>query len=249
MRAALELGYRVIDTAEMYGDGGAEEVVGEAVQQALRDGTCRREELVVVSKVLPHHASAQGTVEACERSVRRLRLDWIDLYLLHWPGPHPVAQTIAGFDRLLARGLIRHWGVSNFDARAMTRLLAFPGAQACAINQVCYSLQERGVEFDLGPWQAQRGMPLMAYCPLGQGALASDARLADLAQRAGMSPARLALAWAMRGGSVMAIPKAASEDHLRDNLAAADCQLDAPTLAALDAIFPPPRVARPLAVV
>ena len=249
VRMALDLGYRLIDTAEMYGDGGAEEVVGEAVQRALRDGTCHRDELVIVSKVLPHHASTRGTVEACERSLRRLRLEWIDLYLLHWPGPHPVAQTLAGFERLLARGLIRRWGVSNFDMRAMSRLLTERDASACATNQVCYSLQERGVDFDLRPWQSARHMPLMAYCPLGQGALASDVRLAAVAQRAGLSPAQVALAWTLRDGDVVAIPKAVSEAHLRDTWAAAGTHLDRPILSALDAIFPPPRVARPLAVV
>lgn len=249
VRTALELGYRLIDTAEMYGDGGAEKVVGEAVQDALRDGTCRRDELVIVSKVLPHHASARGTVEACERSLRRLRMDWIDLYLLHWPGPHPVAQTLAGFDRLLARGLVRRWGVSNFDTRAMVQLLAVHGGQACATNQVCYSLQERGIDFDLRPWQAALRMPLMAYCPLGQGSLVSDARLVAMAQRVGLSPAQLALAWALRDGDVVAIPKAVSVAHLRDNWLATGVRLDAPTLSELDVIFPPPRAAQPLAVV
>jgi diketogulonate reductase-like aldo/keto reductase len=249
VRSAIALGYRLIDTAEMYGDGGAEEVVGAAVNEALRAGDCTREELTIVSKVLPSNASRRGLVAACERSLKRLGLERIDLYLLHWPGSFVLADTLAGFEALQARGAIIRWGVSNFDLAAMQRLAALPGGAACAANQVCYSLGARGIDFDLLPWQRERALPLMAYCPIDQGALADEPRLAALAQPLGLSAAQLALAWTLRDGGVAAIPKAVREDHLRDNLAAASVVLDAATRAALDRLFPPPRRAQPLAVV
>jgi diketogulonate reductase-like aldo/keto reductase len=248
VRLALDMGYRLIDSAEMYGDGGAEEVVGRALTEALRAGVCTREELVVVSKVLPSNASTRGVVQACDRSRQRLGLDRIDLYLLHWPGSHPLRQTTAGFEQLQAQGAISRWGVSNFDLDAMHRLLALPNGEHCAANQVYYSLGRRGIDFDLKPWQAARAMPLMAYCPIDQSALSRDARLAALAAPLGLSAAQLALAWALRDGGVIAIPKAVKEPHMRENLAAADVRLDAATRAALDALFPPPRTAQPLAV-
>jgi diketogulonate reductase-like aldo/keto reductase len=249
VRRAIELGYRLIDTAEMYGDGGAEEVVGEAVAAALRAGDCTRDELIVVSKVLPSHANQAGVVAACDRSRSRLQLDRIDLYLLHWPGPHPLASTMAGFEQLAASGRIARWGVSNFDLLAMVEVLQLRGGASCATNQVYYSLGERGPEFDLRPWQRERAMPLMAYSPVDQGALASNERLATLARPLGLTAAQLALAWTVRGGDAIAIPKAAREKHLRDNLAAGAVELDAATLAALDVLFPPPRRARPLAMI
>jgi diketogulonate reductase-like aldo/keto reductase len=249
VRRAIELGYRLIDTAEMYGDGGAEEVVGAAVAAALRAGDCARDELIVVSKVLPSHASLTGVVAACEQSRMRLQLERIDLYLLHWPGSHPLASTIAGFEQLAARGRIARWGVSNFDRRAMVEVLQLRGGAQCATNQVYYSLGERGPDFELRPWQRERAMPLMAYSPVDQGTLASDARLASLAQPLGLTAAQLALAWTVRSGDVIAIPKAVRETHLRDNLAAGAIELDAATLAALDALFPPPRRASPLAMI
>jgi diketogulonate reductase-like aldo/keto reductase len=248
VRAALEMGYRLIDSAEMYGDGGAEEVVGEALAGALRDGVCRREEVTLVSKVLPQHADRRGVVAACERSRQRLGVERIDLYLLHWPGPHPLRETVAGFEQLCAAGAIAQWGVSNFDLVAMQALIALPGGVRCAANQVYYALGERGVDFDLAPWQRGRALPLMAYSPLAQGALAGDARVASLAAACGLSAAQLALAWTLRHGGVIAIPKAATLAHQRDNLAAAAHEIDAATLAALDHLFPPPRRARPLAV-
>ena len=248
VRAALEMGYRLIDTAEMYGDGGAEEVVGAALAEALRAGVCEREDVTVVSKVLPSNASRRGTLAACERSLRRMGLDRIDLYLLHWPGSHPLRDTVVAFEQLAERRAIGRWGVSNFDLAAMKRLLALPGGQACAANQVYYSLGQRGIDFDLRPWQRERGLPLMAYCPIDQGALAGHARLAAIAAPLGLSAAQLALAWTLRDGDVIAIPKAVREPHLRSNFAAAELRLDAPTLAALDAIFAPPRGPVTLAV-
>jgi diketogulonate reductase-like aldo/keto reductase len=248
LRAALEMGYRLIDSAEMYGDGGAEEVVGAALAEALRAGDCRREEITIVSKVLPSNASRRGTLAACERSRRRLGVERIDLYLLHWAGPHPLSETIDAFEALRSQGAIGEWGVSNFDLAAMRRLVALPGGERCAANQVYYSLGERGIDFDLLPWQRERGLPLMAYCPINQAALARDARVAALAAPLGLSAAQLALAWTLRDSGVIAIPKSVQEAHLRDNLAAAAVTLDAATLAALDRLFPPPRSARALAM-
>jgi diketogulonate reductase-like aldo/keto reductase len=248
VRQALEMGYRLIDTAEMYGDGGAEEVVGEALAATLRAGEITRDELVIVSKVLPGNASRRGTVQACDRSRRRLGLDRIDLYLLHWQGSHPLRDTLAAFEQLQSAGAITHWGVSNFDLGSMKRLLALAGGERCAANQVYYSLGERGIDFDLKPWHLARGLPLMAYSPIDQGAIARHARLSELARPLGVTAAQLALAWTLREGGVVAIPKAVREAHLRDNLAAGALKLDAPTRAALDALFPPPCGASPLAM-
>jgi diketogulonate reductase-like aldo/keto reductase len=249
VRSAIAMGYRLIDTAEMYGDGGAEEVVGAAANEALRAGDCKREDLTIVSKVLPSNASRRGTVLACERSLKRLALEHIDLYLLHWPGSHPRADTLAGFEALRERGAIGRWGVSNFDLAAMQRLIALPGGAACAANQVCYSLSARGIDFDLLPWQRERALPLMAYCPIDQGALAAEPRVAALARPLGLSAAQLALAWTLRDGGVVAIPKSVREAHLRDNLGVASIELDAATRAALDRLFPPPQRAQSLAIV
>lgn len=248
VRLAIELGYRLIDSAEMYGEGGAEEVVGAAVAEALRAGDFRREDLVVVSKVLPSNASLRGVVAACERSRARLGIDTIDLYLLHWPGSHPLRDTLRGFEQLRAQGAIAQWGVSNFDLAAMTKLVALPGGEACAANQVYYSLSQRGIDFDLKPWQQRRAMPLMAYSPIDQSALAADARVAALAAPLALTAAQLALAWTLRDGNVVAIPKSVRETHLRENLAAGSVELDAATLTALNSLFPPPRKAQPLAM-
>ena len=249
VRLAIEIGYRLIDTAEMYGDGGAEEVVGVALAEALRAGDCQRQDLVIVSKVLPSNASRSGVVAACDRSRARLGVDAIDLYLLHWPGSHPLSATLQGFEQLRAQGAITQWGVSNFDLAAMKQLVALPGGERCASNQVYYSLSGRGIDFDLKPWQQQRAMPLMAYCPIDQSALAGDARVAALAAPLGWTAAQLALAWTLRDGNVIAIPKAVREAHLRENFAAGSAEIDAATLAALDALFPPPDKAVPLTIV
>ncbi len=248
LRLALDIGYRVIDTAEMYGEGGAEAVLGEALQGALRDGGLQREELFIVSKVYPHNASAAGTVAACERSLRRLQLDQIDLYLLHWRGTVPLAQTVQGFETLQRRGLVRHWGVSNFDLADLRELDTVPGGAACAANQVYYSLSERGVEVELLPAQRVRQMPLMAYSPIDQGALAGHPSLQSLAERHGATPAQVALAWVLSQPGVMAIPKAVHAIHLRHNWAAAQLQLDEQDKAALDRLFPAPRRKQALAM-
>jgi len=248
LRQAFELGYRLIDTAEMYGEGGAEELVGEALAGAVAEGLLAREEVIVVSKVYPHNASRDGVVAACERSLRRLAIDRLDLYLLHWRGGVPLAETVAGFEALQRRGLIRRWGVSNFDRDDLHELDGVPGGRACSANQVYFSLSERGVEFDLLPWQRSRQMPLMAYSPIDQGALADHPSLRAVAERHATTPAQVALAWVLQHDNVIAIPKAAQALHLRHNLAAARIALDAADRAALDRVFPPPKRKLPLAM-
>lgn len=254
VREAIVLGYRLIDTAEMYGEGGAESVLGQAIGEALRAGDVRREALFVVSKVYPHNASRNGTRAACERSLQRLGLDAIDLYLLHWRGNHPLRDTVAALQSLVADGRIGHWGVSNFDTDDMQELARTVGdgvgdGPGCAANQVYLSLGERGPEFDLLPWQRERGMPLMAYSPIDQGALADDDGLAELAARLGVTAAQLALAAVIARPGVAAIPKAVRSAHLKENLAAAELKLDAATLEALDRLHPPPRRKTPLAMI
>jgi diketogulonate reductase-like aldo/keto reductase len=248
VRLALDIGYRVIDTAEMYGEGGAEQVVGEAVASAVLDGSIRREALFVVSKVYPHNASREGVEAACERSLKRLRMEQIDLYLLHWRGEHPLRDTLAGFEALQRRGLIRHWGVSNFDRADMDELRSLPGGDGCASNQVFYALSERGIEFELLPWMRTRSMPCMAYCPIDRGRLAGDAVLQAIGERHDASATQVALAWVLAQPGVMAIPKAVREVHLRENFAAGALQLSPEDFRELDRRFPPPRRKTPLAM-
>ena len=248
VRTALELGYRLIDTAEMYGEGGAERVVGQALADAIAAGDVRREDVFVVSKVYPHNASARGVAAACDRSRERLRLDTLDLYLLHWRGSHPLAGTVEGFERLVRAGHIRFWGVSNFDVDDMQELWRLPSGPDCVANQVYYSASQRGIEFDLLPWQQERGVATMAYCPIDQGMLASHAELTRIAARHGVTAAQVALAWVLRDPRVIAIPKAARADHLRENRAAMTLALDPEDLAAIDRVLPPPRRKQPLAM-
>ncbi len=251
VREAIALGYRLIDPAEMYGEGGAETVIGQAIGEALRANDVRRDELFIVSKVYPHNASRRGTRDACERSLKRLGLDALDLYLLHWRGSHPLRETVAAMHSLVADGRIAHWGVSNFDVDDMEELEEATGAEGpgCAANQVYLSLGERGPEFSLLPWQRERGIPLMAYSPIDQGALAEDDGLAELAARLGVTAAQLALAAVIARPGVVAIPKAVRSAHLKENLAAAELKLDAATLAELDRLHPPPRRKTPLAMI
>ncbi len=248
VRRAFELGYRLIDTAEMYGDGGAERVVGEALKGAAADRVVRREDVFLVTKVMPGNASRKGTVAACERSVQRLGVDYVDLFLLHWRGPRPLAETVAAFESLRERGLIRRWGVSNFDVDDLDELWALPDGPRCVANQVYYSASERGIEFDLLPAQRTRRVATMAYCPIDQGALVNDATFAAIGQRHGVTAAQAALAWVLRQPDVIAIPKAGREQHLRENLAAADLALTERDLADVDARFPPPRRKQRLAM-
>lgn len=249
VRAAIEMGYRLVDTAEMYGEGGAEEVVGQALAEALRAGDVRREELFVVSKVYPHNASRSATAEACARSLARLGLDHVDLYLLHWRGSHPLDETCDALRELVLQGRIGHWGVSNFDTDDMEELAALEGGDRCAANQVYYSVAERGPEFGLLPWQRERAIPLMAYSPIDQGALAADAGLQAIASGLGISAAQLALAWLLAQGGVAAIPKAVRKEHLQDNLAAAGLRLSPEVLAEIDRLHPAPRRKMPLAMI
>ena len=242
LRLGIELGMTLIDTAEMYASGGAEEVVREAISG-------RRDEVFVVSKVLPSNASRAATIRACEASLKRLGTDRIDLYLLHWRGGVPLSQTVEAFETLKASGKIADWGASNFDVDDLEELAALPNGTAVAANQVLYNLGNRGIDFDLIPWQRKRGIPVMAYSPVGEGNLAGDGRLRTVAGRHGATPAQVALAWTLRGISVIAIPKASQEKHVRDNRAAADIRLTAQDIADLDAAFPPPRRKQPLAMV
>ncbi|MDH3209353.1 MAG: aldo/keto reductase [Burkholderiaceae bacterium] len=252
VRTAIQLGYRLIDTAEMYGEGGAEEVIGQALAQAIHAGELQRDELFVVSKVYPHNASRRGTVAACEHSLQRLGLDRIDLYLLHWRAEHALRDTVEAMQALCTAGKIRFWGVSNFDVEDMDELAAVAGDDGaagcgCATNQVYYSLNERGSEFALLPWMRQRGMPLMAYSPIDQGRIAKDPLLATIGAPRGATAAQVALAWVLAQPGVTAIPKAAKAQHLRDNLAAVDLSLTAEERLQIDQRFPPPGFKSPLA--
>jgi diketogulonate reductase-like aldo/keto reductase len=239
LQHGLARGITLIDTAEMYGDGVAEEIVGDAIA-GKRDG------LFIVSKILPSNASRRGTVAACERSLRRLRIDRIDLYLLHWRGSVPLAETIEAFEVLRAAGKIGAWGVSNLDLSDMQELIDVPQGDAVQTNQVLYNLTRRGIEFDLQPWCRARHIPLMAYSPIEQGRLLGHPALAKIAAAHGVSPAQVALAWLMRQDDVIVIPKSSRVAHIDDNLAALDLTLTDDDLAALDRAFPPPRRATPL---
>jgi diketogulonate reductase-like aldo/keto reductase len=248
VRRAIEIGYRVFDTAEMYGDGGAEGVLGQAIAEALRAGDVRRDELFVVSKVLPQNASRAGTVKACEASLKRMKTDRIDLYLLHWRGGIPFAETMAGFDDLMQAGKIRGFGVSNLDLKDLGEWLGLKNADKTLVNQVMYSIGERGIDFDLLPWCLERRIALMAYCPLAQGSVPGSAVLARIAKRHKATPAQIMLAWVMRHEHVIAIPKSARPERVRENVKAADIVLSAEDLMELDRDFPTPRKPQPLAM-
>jgi diketogulonate reductase-like aldo/keto reductase len=241
VRLGVELGMSLIDTAEMYGDGGAEEMLAEAL-----DGL--RDEVFLVSKVYPQNAGRGRIERACEASLRRLKTDRLDLYLLHWRGGVPLAETVEGMEALQAAGKIRRWGVSNLDRSDMEELFA-SGGQACATNQVLYNVTERGPEFDLLPELKRHGIPTMAYSPVAQGRLPRSPALESVAGRHGATPFQIALAWSMRDPTVIAIPKATSEAHMHDNHGAADLALTPEDLAAIDADFPPPRRRTPLAMI
>jgi len=238
LRLALDAGVGLIDTAEMYGDGSSEELVGEAIAG-------RRDEVFLVSKVLPQNATRRGTPAACERSLTRLRTDRIDLYLLHWRGSVPFAETIAAFEALKAAGKSRHYGVSNLDLGDMRQWWK-AGGSACAANQLLYNLSRRGIEHDLLPWLRERRVPVMAYSPLEQGRLLQNRGLADFARRHGMTPAQAALAWLLAKVDVIVIPKSGNRARVTENLGALAHALDAAQLAELDRIFPPPKGPRAL---
>ena len=238
----LDLGMTLIDTAEMYGEGGAEKVVARAIAG-------RRDRVFVVSKVYPHNAGRKDAVTACERSLERLRTDHLDLYLLHWRGRIPLEETVDAFERLRAGGKILRWGVSNFDAADMRELFALPEGRNCATNQVLYHAAERGIEWELLPWLRERRIPVMAYSPLAQGALLRKPKLTTIASRYGYTPAELALAWLLRAADVIAIPESANPAHIRANRGAVSARLAPAALDAMDAAFPPPAGPTPLAVI
>jgi diketogulonate reductase-like aldo/keto reductase len=240
LQAGLDAGVKLIDTAEMYGEGGAEAIVGAALAGRRRDS------VFVVSKVYPHNASRSGTIAACERSLKRLGIDCIDLYLLHWPGSHPLGDTVASFEKLKKDGKIRSWGVSNFDISEIEALAKIKGGQACATNQVLYNLAKRGIEAGLQATCAVLKMPIMAYSPLDQARIPRKSALSEIARRHNASPAQIMLAWAARDPTTIVIPKATGKAHLAENIAAMSLHLDATDLAALDTAFPPPRGSTPL---
>jgi diketogulonate reductase-like aldo/keto reductase len=241
IRLGIDLGMTVIDTAEMYGDGAAEALVGEAIAG-------RRSEVFLVDKVLPHHATREGTLRACEASLARLGLDQIDLYLLHWRGRIPLIETIEGFADLKQRGMIRYWGVSNFDADDMIDLSGVPGGDEVQTNQILYNLTRRGPEYALLPWLARHGIPTMAYSPIEQGRLLEYPVLQRIARRHDATPAQIALAWVLQREGVIAIPRAGTLSHVRQNGAARDIELSRDDLHDLDGTFPPPTRPRPLEV-
>lgn len=239
LREGIELGMSLIDTAEMYGDGGAEEVVGDAIEG-------RRDRVFLVSKVYPHNAGRRGAIVACERSLKRMKTECIDLYLLHWRGQVPLAETVEAFQALQRDGKIRHWGVSNLDVHDMQELLDEPGGDKVAVNQVLYNLTRRGIEYDLQPLLRERNIPIMAYSPIEQGRLLKAPALRSIAQRHNATAAQIALVWLLRQEGLIAIPKAATLAHVKENHAALAIRLTADDLAELDRAFPPPDQATPL---
>lgn len=240
LRTGLDLGMRLVDTAEMYGEGGAEQVVGEAI--------AGRVDVFVVSKVYPHNAGRRSMPAACRRSLARLRIAALDLYLLHWPGRIALKETVAAFEGLVHEGLVRRWGVSNFDVDDMEALFAVPGGDRCAANQVLYNLAERAPDWLLRKWCRARGVALMAYSPLGQGELLGHAALARIARDAGCTSAQLALAWLLQRDAIV-IPKAVDAAHVRDNFGATTLSLSASMQRALDTAFPPPRQRATISVI
>ena len=234
LRLGIDLGLTLIDTAEMYGNGGAEQVVADAIAG-------QRDKVFIVTKVTPQNASRGGVPSACERSLKRLRIDSIDLYLLHWPGSHPLGETVEAFETLRAAGKIRRWGVSNFDAGEMEKLVRLPHGGACAANQVLYHPDSRGIEYDLLPWCREHRVPVMAYSPVGQGGrLLRSRALAEVAKRHSATPAQIAIAWGLRHKDVISIPKAVAAALVRENARVAVITLSSEDLATIDAAHPPP---------
>jgi len=244
LRVGLELGMNLIDTAEMYGHGRSEELIAEVIAG-------RRERVYLVSKVLPENATRRGTIAACEQSLKRLETEYLDMYLLHWRGSVPLEETLDAFASLRERGLIRHYGVSNFDVDDLTEARALNAGAGIATNQVLYNLEQRGIEWGLLPWLRKHSIPLMAYSPLGSDSrkLRTHAVLKAMAARRGVTPSRIALAWLLRQPDVVVIPKASSEGHVRDNHAALALELTPQDLEEIDRSFPPPKRATPLAMI
>ena len=242
LERGIDLGMTLIDTAELYGDGRSERLVGEVIAG-------RRDEVFLVSKVRPENASEMKMMLACEKSLERLGVERLDLYLLHWEGHVPLEETVEAFRDLVDEGMIARWGVSNLDLRAMEQLMEIEGGEDCAANQLLYNLASRGVEFDLFPWMQARDMPMMAYSPLGRGELLEQPLIRDIANRHSASPAQVALAAVLRHDGVIAIPKASSVEHVEANADALDIQFDLEDLERLDAAFPPPKHAVPLDII
>ena len=241
LRLGLDMGMSLIDTAEMYGEGGAEEVVGEAIKN-------RRQEVYLVSKVYPHNASRKGTVAACERSLKRLKTDCIDLYLLHWRSSIPLSETLEAFESLKKAGKIRDYGVSNFDADDMEKAINLLNGKQIVTNQVLYNLARRGIEWDLLPWSRQHNIPIMAYSPIEQQAILNNSVLKTVASRHNATPAQIALAWLLQQQGIIAIPKASNPEHVKENSAALDIELTQEDLDELDKAFPPPNRKMSLAI-
>jgi diketogulonate reductase-like aldo/keto reductase len=244
LRVGLDLGMNLIDTAEMYGNGRSEELVAEVVAG-------RREQVYLVSKVLPENATRRGTIAACEQSLKRLKTEYLDQYLLHWRGSVPLEETLDAFASLRERGLIRHYGVSNFDVDDLTEALALQGGAGITTNQVLYNLEQRGIEWGLLPWSRKHAIPVMAYSPLGSDSrrLRTHAVLKAMAARRGVTPSRIALAWLLRQPDVVVIPKASGEAHVRDNHAALSLELTPKDLEEIERSFPAPKRATPLAMI
>jgi len=234
LKLGIELGITLIDTAEMYGNGVAEEIVAEAANG-------RRDQLFIVSKVLPYNASQRSTIDACERSLKRLKTDWIDLYLVHWRGSYPFAETLAGFEKLKQQGKIRHHGVSNFDRKDMEEWSRTAGGETVASNQILFNLARRGPEWEVLPWCRKRNISIMAYSPIEQGRMLGHKALGEVAARHGATSAQVALAWLLRQDGMIVIPKASRQEHVRENLGALDLKLTQQDLADLDRAFPPPK--------
>jgi diketogulonate reductase-like aldo/keto reductase len=242
LRLGIDLGMTLIDTAEIYGDGGSEKVVADAIEG-------QRDRVFIVTKVSPRNASRTGLSKACERSLKRLRIDAIDLYLLHWPSNTPLAETIHSFEQLRSAGKIRRWGVSNFDVEEMKELLAARNGSARSANQVLYHVGERAIESGLLPWSQRNKIPIMAYSPVGRGRrLLNNATLKKTAKRHNATPAQIAIAWVLRQPDVIAIPKASNKTHVRDNAQSVDIRLTKQDLDEIDLAFPPPRSKQPLAM-
>lgn len=239
LREGLKLGMTLIDTAEMYADGGAEELVGDAIHG-------HRDDVFLVSKVLPQNARKVGTIAACERSLKRLKTDWLDLYLLHWRGSIPLRETLEGFELLFRGGKVRYWGVSNFDVSDMEELTGLGTGNDVATDQVLYNLTRRGIEFDLLPWCREHEIPLMAYSPIEQGRMLDHPVLQRIASKHRATPAQVGLAWVLRQERVIAIPRAGTAVHVQENRTALDLTLTAEDFDLLDRTFPPPRKPVPL---
>ncbi|QYC09529.1 aldo/keto reductase [Brevundimonas nasdae] len=242
LERGIDLGMTLIDTAELYGDGRSERLVGEVIAG-------RRDEVFIVSKVRPENASEMKMMLSCEKSLERLGIDRIDLYLLHWEGRVPLEETVDAFRELVDEGMIARWGVSNLDLRTMERLMQIDGAEECASNQLLYNLGSRGIEYDLLPWMQSRDMPMMAYSPLGRGGLLEHPLIVDIADRHSAEPAQVALAAVLRNDGIIAIPKAASVEHVEANADALEIQFDIEDLERLDQAFPPPTQETPLEMI